>query len=383
MISLSFFVVTGAFATPLKLNDTNFATQAAGKLVIVDFYADWCGPCVRFSPTFEAVSKANSSIVFAKVDVDASPNLSSQFNIRAIPYIAAIHDGKVVAEFRGSRTEASFQTWSREQNSKYSSLVSTPPAPPSPPALSDSRTGSASAPWQGLWNTKWGVSSDINLDLKQVGSKVTGSYSWKNGTIEGAVTGSVVKGTWTQSDGKGWFTLTLTPKGNRFTGEWGYATGRVEGYWNGTKPGPGSKSLPQAQFVRDSLPADAEPLLRDELRIWTNDSETDPIVINQSFPGLKAKMLPIKNHYKGLGEVFVAVYTNSKDGGVYPVGNGLYVAGLIRLKGTWRGSLAQPEGWEGRDISGSAEFKKMADGYFPAIRGKAWVGGETGGFFGY
>ena len=53
------------------LNDNNFASETKGKLVFIDFYADWCGPCKQFAPVFEAVAAANPSLNFVKVDTDA------------------------------------------------------------------------------------------------------------------------------------------------------------------------------------------------------------------------------------------------------------------------------------------------------------------------
>jgi len=99
----------------VKLNDSTFDSQTAGKLAIVDFYADWCGPCRAFAPTFETVSKKVSGVLFAKVDTDASRQLSSRFGIRSIPYIVAIKGGKVVAQYRGSRTVDDFANWVRQQ----------------------------------------------------------------------------------------------------------------------------------------------------------------------------------------------------------------------------------------------------------------------------
>jgi len=109
----------------LSLNDSNFDSRTGGKLVIVDFYADWCGPCRAFAPTFSTVSSQVTGVLFAKVDTDASPNLSSRYGIRSIPYIVAIKGGKVVAQYRGARTVADFSGWVRQQISAHAGGAST------------------------------------------------------------------------------------------------------------------------------------------------------------------------------------------------------------------------------------------------------------------
>ncbi|MGA1978047.1 MAG: thioredoxin [Bacteroidales bacterium] len=82
----------------LEVNDGNFddVVIKSGKPVIVDFWAEWCGPCRMVAPIIEEISKEYSEkAVVAKCDVDNSPKVSERFSIRNIPTVLFFKDGKI------------------------------------------------------------------------------------------------------------------------------------------------------------------------------------------------------------------------------------------------------------------------------------------------
>ena len=66
------------------------------EMVVVDFWAAWCGPCKGFAPVFEAASEKHGGIVFAKVDADAQQELAASFNVRSIPFLMLLRENVVL-----------------------------------------------------------------------------------------------------------------------------------------------------------------------------------------------------------------------------------------------------------------------------------------------
>lgn len=87
----------------LKFTDENFEHEVlkSDKTVIVDFYADWCGPCKMQGPIIEAIANENVNIKVGKINVDENPTTAVKYDIMSIPTILVIREGKVLKKFVG------------------------------------------------------------------------------------------------------------------------------------------------------------------------------------------------------------------------------------------------------------------------------------------
>ncbi|CCF56703.1 hypothetical protein KAFR_0B04070 [Kazachstania africana CBS 2517] len=82
------------------------ALQAQDKLIVVDFFATWCGPCKMISPMIEKFSEQYSQAGFYKVDVDAVPDLAQKLEISAMPTLVFFKNGKEIAKVVGANMAA-------------------------------------------------------------------------------------------------------------------------------------------------------------------------------------------------------------------------------------------------------------------------------------
>ena len=102
---------------PIELNEQNFShfIRNTELPIFIDLWADWCGPCKMMAPHFSQVAAQNPSVIFAKIDTEASPRLSQAFNIRSIPTLVLMKNSTELARMSGALRATEMQQWLDQQ----------------------------------------------------------------------------------------------------------------------------------------------------------------------------------------------------------------------------------------------------------------------------
>ena len=91
------------------LTDENFESEIKEGITLVDFYADWCGPCKMIAPVIDELSNEVDDAKVAKMDVDSSPQTAGKFGIRSIPTLMVFKDGVLFDKIVGSTNKAGLE----------------------------------------------------------------------------------------------------------------------------------------------------------------------------------------------------------------------------------------------------------------------------------
>ena len=101
----------------VAVSDAQFEAEVTNSdiPVVVDFWAEWCGPCKQIGPSLEELSEElGGKVKIVKVDVDTNPNSAAKMGVRGIPALFVIKDGQVVANMAGAKPKSALKSWIEE-----------------------------------------------------------------------------------------------------------------------------------------------------------------------------------------------------------------------------------------------------------------------------
>lgn len=91
----------------IKITKDNYSDiKNSDKTVLLDFYADWCGPCRMVGPIVEEIAEENPQFLVGKINVDEEPELASEYGVMSIPTLVVLKNGEVVSKSTGARPKA-------------------------------------------------------------------------------------------------------------------------------------------------------------------------------------------------------------------------------------------------------------------------------------
>ena len=98
---------------PIELNEQNFSqfVTHSDLPILIDLWAEWCGPCKMMAPHFAQVAAQNPQVIFAKINTETSPRLSQAFHVRSIPTLVLMNKTTEIARISGALRSTEMQQW--------------------------------------------------------------------------------------------------------------------------------------------------------------------------------------------------------------------------------------------------------------------------------